>query len=124
MQSISPEIVFRGNYAWQESLPEISKLTKSPLILGRGAHTNNLRNKIFNDLKNQGLIVDSTNLDFDCCYEDISRVKNTILRNNNDSVIAAGGGKVLDSGKYIAECLNIPCITVPRSASTCAGWTA
>jgi len=32
-----------------------------------------------------------------------------------------GGGKVLDSGKYIAECLNIPCITVPLSASTCAG---
>jgi glycerol dehydrogenase len=39
-------------------------------------------------------------------------------------VIAAGGGKVLDSGKYIAECLDIPSITVPLSASTCAGWTA
>ena len=52
MQSISPEIIFRGNYAWQKSLPQITKLTKSPLILGRGIHTNNLRNRIFNDLKN------------------------------------------------------------------------
>ena len=124
MQSISPENIYRGNYAWEKSLPQNTKLTKSPLILGRGIHTNNLRNKIFNDLKNQNLNVNSANLQFDCCYEDISRVKNIILKNNNDSVIAAGGGKVLDSGKYIADCLNIPCITVPLSASTCAGWTA
>ena len=124
MQSISPETIYRGNYAWEESLPQIIKLTKRPLILGRGIHTNNLRDKIFNDLKSQNLNVNSANLLFDCCYEDISRVKNIILKNKNDSVIATGGGKVLDSGKYIAECLNIPCITVPLSASTCAGWTA
>ena len=124
MQSISPETIYRGNSAWEESLPQITNLTKSPLVLGRGVHTNSLRNKIFVDLKNQNLNVNSAELQFDCCYEDISRVKNIILKNKNDSVIAAGGGKVLDSGKYIADCLNIPCITVPLSASTCAGWTA
>ena len=124
MQSISPEIIFRGDDAWEKSLPQITKLTKSPLILGRGINTNNLRKKILIDLKNQGLNVDSANLQFDCCFEDISRIKNIISKNNNDSVISAGGGKVLDSGKYVAECLSIPCITVPLSASTCAGWTA
>ena len=124
MQSISPETIYRGNYAWEKSLPQITKLTKSPLILGRGTQTNNLRNIIFNDLRNNKINVNSTNLQFDCCSEDISRVKNIILNNNNDSVIAAGGGKVLDCGKYLANILNIPCITVPLSASTCAGWTA
>ena len=124
MQFISPETIYRGSSAWEKSLPQITKLTKSPLILGRGIQTNNLRNYIFNDLKNQKLNVNSANLQFDCCYEDISRVKNIISNNNNDCVIAAGGGKVLDSGKYIADSLNIPCIAVPLSASTCAGWTA
>ncbi len=124
MQSISPETIYRGNYAWEKSLPQITKLTKTPLILGRSIKTNNLRNKIFNDLKKCELNVHSSNLQFDCCYEDILRVKDIILKNNNDSVIAAGGGKVLDSGKFIADCLNLPCISVPLSASTCAGWTA
>ena len=95
MQSISPETIYRGNYAWEESLPKITKLTKSPLILGRGIHTNDLRNKISSDLKNQKLNVNSANLQFDCCYEDISRVKNIILNNKNDSVIAAEGVKFL-----------------------------
>ena len=124
MQSISPEIIFRGNDAWTKALPKIATFTKSPLIIGRSTHTQNLRNNILRDLKKLNLNVNSANLQFDCCYEDISRLKDTILEYNSDSVIAAGGGKVLDSGKYIAECLNIPCITVPLSASTCAGWTA
>jgi len=124
MQAISPEIIFRGNDAWEEALPLISRITKSPLILGRSSYTQKLRKKIFIDLKDQFLNPDTTDLQFDCCYEDISRVKNLILENSHDSIIAAGGGKVLDSGKYIAECLDIPCITVPLSASTCAGWTA
>jgi len=124
MQSISPEIIFRGNDAWGKAIPLLSKLIQSPLILGRSIHTENLRDILFRDLKNQNLNVNSENLHFDCCYEDISRLKSIILENNHDGVIAAGGGKVLDSGKYLAESLDIPCITVPLSASTCAGWTA
>ena len=124
MQLISPALIYRGDFAWEKAIPQIIKSIKRPLILGRGIHTNGLRDKIYRDLKNHNLRTSSAILDFDCCYEDISRVTNIILENDHDSVIAAGGGKVLDAGKYIADCLNIPCITVPLSASTCAGWTA
>ena len=80
MQPISPEIIFRGNDAWEEALPQIPKITKSPLILGRSASTHELRNKIFKDLKNQNLYPGIANLQFDCCDEDISRIKNLILK--------------------------------------------
>jgi len=124
MQSISPETLFRGKGAWKNALPHLTKLTKRPLILGKSTKTSKLRKYLVDDLRDQNLEVYSADLKFDCCFEDIYRVKDLIRKNNNDSVIAAGGGKVLDAGKYLANYLNIPCITVPLSASTCAGWTA
>ena len=68
--------------------------------------------------------IHTSNLQYDCCHQDISRIKKIIIENNCDSIIASGGGKVLDAGKYLANSLSIPVITVPLSASTCAGWTA
>ena len=62
MQSISPEIVFRGNDAWEKALPQITRLIKRPLILGRSSQTNDLRNKISKDLKDLNLSVFSSNL--------------------------------------------------------------
>ena len=124
MQSISPEIIFRGNGAWQKALPEIKKLTNRPLILGRSQKTIEIRNKIYRDLKAQNLDIFIANLHFDCCQDDLLRIKNIILKNKCDSIIATGGGKVLDAGKYLGDFLSMPCITVPLSASTCAGWTS
>ena len=50
MQSISPEIIFRGNGAWEKSLTQIKNLTKTPLVLGRSLITNNITQQIYNDL--------------------------------------------------------------------------
>ena len=124
MQLISPEQIYRGNDAWSKSIPQIKKLTKRPLLLGKSLSTYNLRNKIYKDLQEHNLDIFISNLEFDCCYEDIERIKSIILKNNCDSIIAAGGGKVLDAGKLLADSLSIPAITIPLSASTCAGWTA
>ena len=124
MQLISPERIFRGDSAWIKALPQIKKLSKSPLLLGRSNITKNIRQQIYKDLHDENLSVYSSNLQFDCCYEDLERIKGLILKKNCDSIIAVGGGKVLDAGKFLADLLSIPVVTIPLSASTCAGWTA
>ena len=124
MHLISPGKVIRGKNAWEKSIPEIVKITKKPLILGRSANTRNLRYKISNDLLQAELNISHSELEFDCCEEDLSRILNLARQKNSDAIIAAGGGKVLDAGKLIADNLSIPCITIPLSAATCAGWTA
>ncbi len=124
MQSISPEKIFRGNGAWKNALPQIKNISKHPLLLGRSLSTRNIRQKIFKDLQDDDSHIYTSSLQFDCCYEDLERIENTILKNNCDSIIAMGGGKVLDAGKLLADLHSIPAITIPLSASTCAGWTA
>ncbi len=124
MQLISPEKIFRGSGAWFKALPQIKKISKRPLVLGRSLATNNIRQQIYKDLLEDNFEIYIANLEYDCCFEDLERVKSIVLKNNCDSIIAIGGGKVLDSGKFLADTLSIPVITVPLSASTCAGWTA
>ena len=124
MQTISPEKVFRGANSWFKAIPEILKFSKRPLILGRSKSTEYLRTQLSDSLKKEKLIVFLENLEFDCCFEDLERIKEIAINNNCDAIIAAGGGKVLDAGKLLAEYLSIPSVTIPLSASTCAGWTA
>ena len=124
MQLISPEKIFRGNGAWLKALPHIKKVSRRPLLLGRSISTNNLRQQVYKDLHEENLSIYSSNLQFDCCYEDLERIRAIILKNDCDSIIAIGGGKVLDAGKFLGDSLSIPVITIPLSASTCAGWTA
>ena len=124
MQLISPEKIFRGNGAWLKALPHIKEVSKRPLILGRSISTNSLRQQVYKDLQQANISVYSANLQFVCCLDDLERIRKIILKNNWASLIAIGGGKVLDAGKFLGDSLSIPVITIPLSASTCAGWTA
>ena len=93
MQLISPEKIFRGNNAWGKSLKHIKKISKNPLILGRSLSTKNIRHQIYKDLQDHYFHVNTSNLQFDCCYEDLERIESIILKKYCDSIIAIGGAK-------------------------------
>jgi len=120
--AIAPAAVLRGEGAWQAALGKISALCSRPLLLGRSRATSSLREGLVRDLAEAGQNPVSALLEFDCCEEDLQRLASEAA--GCDAVLAAGGGKVLDAGKLLAHRLGLPCITVPLSAATCAGWTA
>ncbi|MCB4427489.1 iron-containing alcohol dehydrogenase family protein [Synechococcus sp. MU1643] len=120
--SIAPASVLRGDGAWDESLLQIKCLCSRPLVLGRSSCTAEQRQRLVVDLQGQGLLPVQAQLQFDCCEQDLHKL--AFEAQGCDAVLAAGGGKVLDAGKLLAHRLSLPCITVPLSASTCAGWTA
>ena len=122
--SIAPAQVIRGAGAWPQSLAAIRSLTQRPLLLGRSAATQSLRDQLSRDLNDLGLSVVPQTLEHDCCEQDLQRLQSALNTHGCDAVIAAGGGKVLDAGKLLAHRAGVACITVPLSAATCAGWTA
>lgn len=122
--AIAPSRVVRGERAWSESLSLLPALTSRPALLGRSQSTAALRRQLGSDVGTLGLIVIDVELEHDCCEQDLERLEQELRSHGCDAVIAAGGGKVLDAGKLLADRLNIRCITVPLSAATCAGWTA
>ncbi|MFM7312189.1 MAG: iron-containing alcohol dehydrogenase family protein [Cyanobium sp.] len=123
-QAIAPALMLRGAGAWQEARPSIATLLRRPLLLGRSPATAGIRDHLTEDLLSDGLQVTAAELRFDCCEEDLGRLAEQISTAGCDGVIAVGGGKVLDAGKLLADRLDLPCVTVPTSAATCAGWTA
>ncbi len=122
--TIAPVRVLRGPDAWSKSLPLIAALSRRPLLLGRSQPTRALRQQLAADLSHHAIRPQLSNLAHDCCEPDLERLEAETRSGSCDAVLAVGGGKVLDAGKLLAHRLELPCITVPTSAATCAGWTA
>ncbi|MBP5603527.1 MAG: iron-containing alcohol dehydrogenase family protein [Treponema sp.] len=106
-----------GNY--------ILQIGKNPLIIAGEKAKQAVGNKFFTSLKNYGVAENHVEVfsgypsqrQFDA-YAEKARAQ------KSDFIIGIGGGRVLDTAKATADILNLPVVTVPTVAATCAAWAA
>ncbi len=60
----------------------------------------------------------------DCTDTNLAILREAVTTHQATMIIGAGGGKALDAAKLIGEQTNLPVITIPTTAATCAAWTA
>jgi glycerol dehydrogenase len=122
--AIAPAQVLRGSGVLQSAAKAIANLGKSPLIVA-GDRTITLGETHLQPiLQHQELKVALADYGADCSEASLKFLHKQAKEHKADVIIGMGGGKALDTAKLLAHQLQLPVVTIPTSAATCAAWTA
>ncbi len=120
--TVAPGKIIRGSGVLQTASAEITRLGTRPLIIAGNSTLGNAQNNL------QAILTKSntaqSNYGVDCCEASLKALKKTAQEHQADVIIGIGGGKALDTAKLVADQLQLPVVTIPTSAATCAAWTA
>lgn len=120
--SIAPAQVIRGSGILAKNTKLFAQFGQRPLVVG-GDRTLAVAMPFLDTLLSS-LAVASIAYQKDCSEATITSLHEAAERHSADFVIGVGGGKALDAAKLLAYQRQLPMISVPTSAATCAGWTA
>lgn len=103
---------------------EIKRFGKKPFVIGGPTALSIVKDDINTAIKS----IDSECVFYEypghCSEESAKIISETIIKNNCDVIIGAGGGRIMDFAKLLADKNRLPIINVPTSASTCAACTS
>lgn len=101
-----------------------SKQAQKVLLIGGKQALQAVQEQLVASLKQHGVqVVGIEWYGGECTWNNISKISEIALNKGAELIITVGGGKALDTGKAAAYKNNIPCITVPTIAATCAALT-
>jgi len=132
--TIAPACVLRGQNALARSRDAIARLGKRPLIVG-GSNSLATAKPYLQPILRGGTGARAGTvappLQFaeiaygrDCSESSLEQLREAASNHQADFIIGVGGGKALDAAKLVAHQCQIPIVTIPTSAATCAAWTA
>lgn len=122
MMNLAPAQVLRGAGLLAQSGERLAALGRRPLVIGGDRTLDSLSEPLDQALKN----LDDRRLSYgpDCSENALDRLRKAVKKHQADFILGLGGGKALDTAKLIAFQCDLPIVTVPTSAATCAAWTA
>jgi len=122
--TVAPAKVIRGSGVLQAAAAEIAFLGSRPLIVAGESTLAISRKNLLPVLETQELHTAQASYSADCCEASLKSLQKKAKEHKADVIIGVGGGKALDTAKLVAHQLQLPVVTIPTSASTCAAWSA
>lgn len=119
---VAPAQVVRGHGVLATCKPLVERLGQRPFIVGGDRTLARIGPGMTAAL--EGLSVAEGSYRTDCSEAALSRLHQQLAKHRGDVIVGLGGGKALDMAKLLAHQAQIPIVTVPTSAATCAAWTA
>ena len=102
---------------------EVAALGQHPLVLC-GEHAFQAVGALIQEQLQQNNLAFQIERYRDACSEESAQYfAHMIAENHFDLIIGAGGGRILDLAKIIADIANISVVTIPTISATCAAYT-
>jgi glycerol dehydrogenase-like iron-containing ADH family enzyme len=122
--AIAPAQVLRDIQLLEQVGPLLSTYGQRPFLVGGTHSLAKIRDRFQPVLEAQSLIWTEGSYSKDCSDESLKQLRKAIAEHQADFIIGVGGGKALDAAKLLAYQNQLPIVTIPTSAATCAAWTA
>ncbi|MGB3533800.1 MAG: iron-containing alcohol dehydrogenase family protein [Microcoleaceae cyanobacterium] len=122
--NIAPTQVLRGTNISTQAGLAIARLAQRPLIVGGDRSLGTVLPRLQPVLEQHQLRWESASYLPDCSEASLQQLDTAVKTHKADVIIGVGGGKALDSAKLLAYQCDLPIVTIPTSAATCAAWTA
>lgn len=124
LSAIAPAQVVRGPDAIRQAASAIARMGQRPLVVG-GDRTLAAAQPFLSPLWEQpALTISQASYGQSCSETGLQRLHRALSDHAADLIIGVGGGKALDAAKLLAYQAQLPIVTIPTSAATCAAWTA
>jgi glycerol dehydrogenase len=122
--AIAPAQVLRDMHLLEQVGPLLATYGQRPFLVGGTRSLAKICDRFQPVLEAQSLAWAEGTYGKDCSDESLKQLRKAIAEHQADFIIGIGGGKALDAAKLLAYQNQIPIVTIPTSAATCAAWTA